>query len=143
MALTSIKVSQLNGSPDKVSNEDIVYIVKALPNGEFISVKSPLSELSNLVFDNVKENFYTYTVDTAEEERETSDDKYVHKEFDKQLSTLSFEREDKAELYDLRPSLLAKIAEEHSFSDATYVHKEDDKQLSTLSFERADHQNRG
>ena len=48
MALTSIKVSQLNGSPDKVSNEDIVYVVKALPTGEFISVKSPLSDLSNL-----------------------------------------------------------------------------------------------
>ena len=79
MALTSIKVSQLNGSPDKVSNEDIVYVVKALPTGEFISVKSPLSDLSNLFFENVKEDFYSYTIDKSDEERVESDEKYVHK----------------------------------------------------------------
>ena len=140
MALTSIKVSQLNGSPDKVSNEDIVYVVKALPTGEFISVKSPLSDLSNLFFENVKEDFYSYTIDKSDEERVESDEKYVHKEHDKQLSTLSFEREDKTELYALRPNLMAKIAEEHTYSETTYVAKQTDKQLSTLSFERADHE---
>ena len=54
MSLTGIKVSQLDPNGSKLKNQDLVNVVKQVDTGEYVSVKAPLSEVSELVFENVK-----------------------------------------------------------------------------------------
>ena len=102
MSLTGIKVSQLDPNGSKLKNQDLVNVVKQLDTGEFVSVKAPLSEVSELVFDNVKEEFYDFTNESSQENLAFIEATYVKKETGKGLSSLSFEQTDKDKLNNLR-----------------------------------------
>ena len=102
MSLTGIKVSQLDPNGSKLKNQDLVNVVKQVDTGEYVSVKAPLSEVSELVFENVKEEFYDFTIESSREDLDFVEATYVKKEVGKGLSSLSFEQADKDKLANLR-----------------------------------------
>ena len=69
MAIVGVKVSGLDELQVDLSSNDLIYVVKTLPNGEYLSVKTNINKLSTYVFDSEVRDFVLDIVNDEKQDR--------------------------------------------------------------------------